>query len=92
MWEKRAVTSRISPLKDEGRICPVQNVFSFRRFITCGRANIREALVLPALAFDLKKLWMKREHGKLRTHASEKCHHLYISFQEVHLHGEMNPS
>ena len=42
------------------------------RFLTRGRANIRAELFLLAMAFDLKKLWMKREHGRLQTRVSEK--------------------
>ena len=46
--------------------------FGFRRFLTRGKANIRTELFLLAMAFDLKKLWMKREHGRLKTCVSEK--------------------
>ena len=34
--------------------------------------NRKKMLFLLALAFDLKKLWMKREHGRLQTRVSEK--------------------
>lgn len=37
-----------------------------------GKVSIRTELFLLVLAFDLKKLWMKREPGRLRTHASLK--------------------
>ena len=50
----------------------LKNDFGFRRFLTRGRANIRSELFLPAIAFDLEKLWMKREHGRLQTRVSEK--------------------
>ena len=33
-------------------------------------AKIRSELFFLALAFDLKKLWMKRENGRLQTHLS----------------------
>ena len=36
------------------------------------KANVRTELVLFALAFDLKKLWIKREHGRLKTQCSKK--------------------
>ena len=35
------------------------------------KANVRTELFLLALAFDLKKLWMKRESGRLQTHLSQ---------------------
>lgn len=40
--------------------------FGFRCFLTRGKANIRTELFLLALAFDLQKLWMRREHGGFR--------------------------
>ena len=39
---------------------------------TRSKANIRAELFLLAMAFDLKKLWMKREQGRLQTRVSEK--------------------
>lgn len=56
----------------EGAFGLLKNDFAFRRFLTRGRANVRTELFLLALAFDLKKLWMKREHGRLKTRCSEK--------------------
>ena len=56
----------------EGAFALLKNDFAFRRFLTRGRANIRTELFLLAMAFDLKKLWMKREHGCLQTRVSEK--------------------
>ena len=50
----------------------LKNDFGFRRFLTNGKANIRAELFLLAMAFDLKKLWMKRAQGRLRTRVSEK--------------------
>ena len=55
----------------EGAFGLLKNDFGFRRFLTRGRKNIRTELFFLALAFDLKKLWMKREKGRLRTHLSE---------------------
>lgn len=49
----------------------LKNDFGFRRFLTRGKANIRTELFFLALAYDLKKLWMKRENGRLKTHLSE---------------------
>ncbi len=56
----------------EGAFGLLKNDFGFRRFLTRGRANIRAELFLLAMAFDLKKLWMKREQGRLQTRVSEK--------------------
>lgn len=56
----------------EGAFGLLKNDFAFRRFLTRGRDNVRTELFLLALAFDLKKLWMKREHGRLKTRVSEK--------------------
>ena len=55
----------------EGAFGLLKNDFGFRRFLTRGRKNIRTELFFLALAFDLKKLWMKRDKGRLRTHLSE---------------------
>ena len=51
----------------EGAFGLLKNDFGFRRFLTRGKGNIRTELFLLALAFDLKKLWMKREQGRLQT-------------------------
>ena len=56
----------------EGAFTLMKNDFGSRRSLARGRANIRAELFLLAIAFDLKKLWMKREHGHLQTRASEK--------------------
>ena len=56
----------------EGAFGLLKNDFGFRRFLTRGKANVRIELFLLALAFDLKKLWMKREQGRLQTRASLK--------------------
>ena len=55
----------------EGAFGLLKNDFGFRRFLTRGKANIRTELFFLALAYDLKKLWMKRENGRLKTHPSE---------------------
>ena len=49
----------------------LKNDFGFRRFLTRGKKNVRTEPFFLALAFDLKKLWMKRDEGRLRTHLSE---------------------
>ena len=55
----------------EGAFGLLKNDFGFRRFLTRGKANIRTELFFLALAYDLKKLWMKWENGRLKTHLSE---------------------
>ena len=55
----------------EGAFGLLKNDFGFRRFLTRGKKNVRTELFFLALAFNLKKLWMKREKGRLRTHLSK---------------------
>ncbi len=55
----------------EGAFGLLKNDFGFRRFLTRGKKNVRTELFFLTLAFDLKKLWMKRDKGRLRTHLSE---------------------
>ena len=55
----------------DGAFGLLKNDFGFRRFLTRGKANIRTRLFFLALAYDLKKLWMKRENRRLKTHLSE---------------------
>lgn len=83
-WEKRKLAAKniitehgihlrlCRSIQVEGAFALLKNDFGFRRFLTRGRANIRTELFLLALAFGLKKLWMKREHGRLRSRVSEK--------------------
>ena len=83
-WEKREQTTQrivskrgihlrlCRSVQVEGTFGLLKSDFGFRRFLTRGRANIRAELFLLAMAFDLKKLWMKREHGRLKTRVSEK--------------------
>lgn len=83
-WDKRAQAEEniTSPHGVHLRLCRSIQVegafgllkydFAFRRFLTWGWANVRTELFLLALAFDLKKLWMKREHQRLRTRVSVK--------------------
>ena len=54
----------------EGAFGLLKTDFGFRRFLTRGKTNVRTEMFLLALAFDLKKLWMKRENGRLQTHLS----------------------
>ena len=59
-------------IQAEGAFALLKNDFGFRRFLTGGRANVRTEMFLLALAFDLRKYWMKRENGRLQTRVSEK--------------------
>ena len=82
-WDKRAkaqdniTTERgiylrlCRSIQVEGAFGLLKNDFGFRRFLTRGKKNVRTELFFLALAFNLKKLWMKRDKGRLRTHLSE---------------------
>lgn len=82
-WEKRAVSQAnitsergiclrmCRSIQVEGAFALLKNDFGFRRFLTRGRANVRTAFFFLSLAFNLKKLWMKRENGRLQTHLSD---------------------
>ena len=82
-WEKRAqsqaniTTERgiylrmCRSIQVEGAFALLKTDFGFRRFLTKGKKNVRTELFFLAMAFNLKKLWMKRENGRLKTHLSE---------------------
>ena len=82
-WEKRAqsqaniITERgiylrmCRSIQVEGAFALLKTDFGFRRFLTRGRQNVRTELFFLAIAFNLKKLWMKRENGRLKTHLSK---------------------
>ena len=55
----------------EGAFGLLKNDFGFRRFLTRGKKNVRTELFFLALAFNLKKLWMKRDKGRLQSHLSK---------------------
>ena len=55
----------------EGAFGLLKNDFSFRRFMTTGKRNIRIELFFLALGFNLKKRWMKQQKSRLETHYSE---------------------
>ena len=54
----------------EGAFGLLKNDFGFRRFLTRGKRNVRTELFLLGMGFDLKKLWKKRQDGRLKTHLS----------------------
>ena len=82
-WEKRAqsqaniTTERgiylrmCRSIQVEGAFALLKTDFGFRRFLTRGKQNVRTELFFLAMAFNLKKLWMKRENNRLKTHLSE---------------------
>ena len=82
-WEKRAVSQEnitsergiylrmCRSIQVEGAFALLKNDFGFRRFLTRGRANVRTEFFFLSIAFNLKKLWMKRENGRLQTHLSD---------------------
>ena len=82
-WEKRAVSQAnitsergiylrmCRSIQVEGAFALLKNDFGFRRFLTRGRANVRTEFFFLSLVFNLKKLWMKRENGRLQTHLSD---------------------
>ena len=82
-WEKRAVSQAnimtergiylrmCRSIQVEGAFALLKTDFGFRRFLTRGKQNVRTELFFLAMAFNLKKLWMKRENGRLKTHLSE---------------------
>ncbi|MBQ2140621.1 MAG: IS1182 family transposase [Acidaminococcaceae bacterium] len=54
----------------EGAFGLLKNDFGFRRFLTTGKRNVRTELFLLGMGFNLKKLWKKRQAGRLGTHLS----------------------
>ena len=54
----------------EGAFALLKTDFSFRRFLTVGKANIRTELFLLALGFNTKKSWMKEQKNRTQTHLS----------------------
>ena len=82
-WEKRAESQKnittqrgiylrmCRSIQVEGAFALLKNDFGFRRFLTHGKRNVRTELFFLSIAFNMKKLWMKRENGRLKTHLSE---------------------
>lgn len=82
-WEKRAASQAnmttergtylrmCRSIQVEGAFALLKNDFGFRRFLTRGKTNVRTEIFFLSLAFNLKKLWMKREKGRLKTHLSK---------------------
>lgn len=54
----------------EGAFALLKTDFGFRRFLTTGKKNVKTELLFLALAFDLKKNWMKAENYREKTHLS----------------------
>ena len=55
----------------EGAFALLKTDFGFRRFLTKGKGKVRTELFFLGMAFNLKKLWMKRENRRLKTHLSK---------------------
>ena len=82
-WEKRAVSQKNiltehgiqlrmnRSIQAEGTFGLLKNDFGFRRFLTRGKTNVRTELFFLALAFNLKKYWMKQKQGRLQEHFSK---------------------
>ena len=56
----------------EGAFGVLKQDYGFRRFLTAGKANARTELFFLCLAYNLQKLWNKREQRRLKTRVSEK--------------------
>ena len=82
-YEQKRAISEANIMTDEGillRLCRsiqvegafglLKNDFGFRRFLTRGKRNVRTELFLLGMGFNLKKLWKKRQAGRLKTHLS----------------------
>ena len=82
-YEQKRAISEANIMTDEGillRLCRsiqvegafglLKNDFGFRRFLTRGKRNVRTELFLLGIGFNLKKLWKKRQAGRLKTHLS----------------------
>ena len=71
MTERGIYLRMCRSIQVEGAFALLKTDFGFRRFLTRGKKNVRTELFFLAMAFNLKKLWMKRENGRLKTHLSE---------------------
>jgi hypothetical protein len=72
IFTERGVYLRLCrSIQAEGAFGLLKSDFGFRSFLTRGRKNVRTELFFLALGFNLKKLWMKRENGRLQTHLSQ---------------------
>ena len=82
-YEQKRAISEANIMTDEGillRLCRsiqvegafglLKNDFGFRRFLTRGKRNVRTELFLLGMGFNLKKIWKKRQAGRLKTHLS----------------------
>lgn len=65
----RGITLRVNrSIQVEGAFGVLKHDWKFKRFLTCGRANISTELFLLCLGYNLKKLWAKCNAGRLKTH------------------------
>lgn len=56
----------------EGAFGVLKQDYGFRRFLTAGKTNVRTELFFLCLAYNLQKLWNKRQQKRLKTRVSEK--------------------
>lgn len=59
-------------IQAEGAFGVLKQDYGFRRFLTAGKANVRTELFFLCLAYNLQKLWNKREQKRRKTRVSEK--------------------
>ena len=66
---ERGITLRVNrSIQVEGAFGLLKHDRKFKRFLTCGRANISTELFLLCLGYNLKKLWAKCNAGRLKKH------------------------
>ena len=70
MTEEGILLRLCRSIQVEGAFGLLKNDFGFRRFLTRGKRNVRTELFLLGMGFNLKKLWKKRQAGRLKTHLS----------------------
>jgi len=56
----------------EGAFGVLKQDYGFRRFLTSGKTNVRTELFFLCLAYNLQKLWKKREQKRMKTRVSMK--------------------
>ena len=56
---------------DESVQRTLRTISVFQHFLARGKKSAQPEPFFLALAFNLKKLWMKRDEGSLQTHLSE---------------------
>lgn len=82
-WEKREESKRnittqrgihlrvCRSIQVEGAFGVLKQDYGFRRFLTAGKTNVRTEPFFLCLAYNLEKLWNKREQKRLKTRESQ---------------------